>query len=116
MWCVCLMRLLCSGRSEHGAHERRVGQHHRRRERVLIEQFGPAVAAAVLDLDVKQIKHACYSRGVRMVRHDSSRMSAADKAIRVQQAKGLACSRVRCCRCPAASDRAQGHRQVQPDS
>lgn len=57
------------------------------RERVLIEQFGPAVAAAVLDLDVKQIKHACYKRGVRMVRHDSSRMSAADKAIRVQQAK-----------------------------
>lgn len=57
------------------------------RERVLIEQFGPAVAAAVLDLDVKQIKHACYKRGVRMARHDSSRMSAADKAIRVQQAK-----------------------------
>jgi len=57
------------------------------RERVLIEQFGPAVAAAVLDLDVKQIKHAAYSRGVYMLDRSCTRMSAADKAVRVQQAK-----------------------------
>lgn len=58
-----------------------------RDERKLIEQFGPAIAAAVLGLEIKQVKHAAYSRGVYMLDRSCTRMSAADKAVRVQQAK-----------------------------
>lgn len=57
-----------------------------RDERKLIEQFGPAIAAAVLGLEIKQVKHAAYSRGVYMLDRSCTRMSAADKAVRVQQA------------------------------
>jgi len=57
-----------------------------RDERKLIEQFGPAIAAVVLGLELKQVKHAAYSRGVYMLDRSCTRMSAADKAVRVQQA------------------------------
>lgn len=56
-------------------------------ERKLIEQFGPAIAAVVLGLELKQVKHAAYSRGVYMLDRSCTRMSAVDKAVRVQQAK-----------------------------